>query len=854
MKTKKASRLYKLFRPANYELNIDLSNSDKFKGHVTVVGNKVSAPSKRITLHQRGLKIDKATVYKINKDQKTKVDIARINHHHSKNEVRLHTKETVYPGTYVIEISYSGKITEPMHGIYKSSYSYKEDTKDILATQFESHYAREALPCIDEPEAKATFSVTIKHPPGTTALSNMPSASTKQQNNYQITTFEKTPIMSSYLLAFIVGELHCVETKTKDGIVVRSWGSLARDKKELQYSADECAKALEFFTEYFSVPFPLSKCDQVALPDFDSGAMENWGLITYREIAMLTDPDNRSVSNEQYVSLVIAHEVSHQWFGNLVTMKWWDDLWLNESFASLMEYVALDHIHPEWNVWEMYTASDVLSTTSRDIYSDIQPVGVKVTDPDLIDSLFDPGIVYAKGGRLLKMLKEHVGDEAFRLGLKKYFKQHKYKNATRDDLWEAVSDASGKDIGSLMTPWLEQPGMPVVSIESKNSVLSLSQGRFTLDKDIKGQTWPIPLLTTNEKFPEVMGQDTYEINDFSGNTTINQNGSGHYLVNYQSKTLEKEAQVAILKSSNSSARINYLNDVYVLSRKGHKHLDTALDFINSIFAQEDRDAVWTMVTRILYACSLLTEGDDKTDVEVKKYKKHISKKHFDNLGWMHQDSDDANTRQLRHTMISLMCASEDSEIIDYTKKIYKDSKNINNIDAEIRNTILAANVRHSGPEIAYNLLEQYPNSSPDVQADITSAVSATKDTKLAKDILSKAFGEKGFVRNQDILRWYVAFVRNKYTKNLTWDYLVNNWDWFEAKLSGSKNFDFLPIYSASVMSTQKELNDYQKLFSDKKHIKALSQNIKVGEADIKARIEWRDRDEKIIKQWFNDRA
>ncbi len=306
-----------------------------------------------------------------------------------------------------------------MHGLYPCFYEHEGKKKKLLATQFESHHAREVFPCVDEPEAKAIFDLTLTTPKRETVLSNTPikkssvfrgQESEKEKsfsklttdNRLMKTTFETTPRMSTYLLAFAVGEIHCSESKTQDGITMRTWATVAQPKSFTKFANDEAVKVLEFFTDYFQTPFPLKKLDQIALPDFESAAMENWGLITYREIALLTDPDNRSQSSEQYVAEVVAHEVSHQWFGNLVTMKWWDDLWLNESFASLMMHLALDALHSDWAQWEEYTASDVIFASSRDIFKDVQPVRIDVKHPDEIMTLFDPAIVYAKGGRLLK--------------------------------------------------------------------------------------------------------------------------------------------------------------------------------------------------------------------------------------------------------------------------------------------------------------------------------------------------------------------------------------------------------------------------------------------------------------------
>ena len=314
-------RLFQQFQPQHYELAIEPdANSMTFGGTVTIEGRKVGPPSQRLTLHQKDLKIADAKLIKHDKKGDREITVSRTNTHGSFDELRLHADEMLYPGQYTVSMSFKGKITKSLQGVYPCFYKHDGKDKVVIATQLESHHAREVFPCIDEPEAKATFDVSYTAPKGQTVLSNMPSKASKAVGNKVTTSFETTPKMSVYLLAFIAGELHNVETKSKSGVTVRSWSTVAQPKSHLEYSAHEAADTLDFFADYFKTPYPLPKLDQVALPDFDAAAMENWGVVTYREMALLADTKNRSISSEQFVSQVIAHELSHQWFGNLVTM------------------------------------------------------------------------------------------------------------------------------------------------------------------------------------------------------------------------------------------------------------------------------------------------------------------------------------------------------------------------------------------------------------------------------------------------------------------------------------------------------------------------------------------------------
>lgn len=850
--TKEAKHLFEQFRPTRYDLNIVLDKqAGTFSGKVNISGRKVGRPSKRLTFHQNGLKIKNAKITRSDKKGQTNIKVNRINTHARYHEVRLHSDEMLYPGDFVVHLEFSGKITQHMQGIYYCHFEHNGQKKSLLATQFESNHAREAFPCIDEPEAKAVFALTLSTPAKEITLSNTPIVKQSTRQGRTITVFADTPIMSSYLLAFVTGEMHAVEKKTKDGIVVKSWSSIAQDKKYLEYSANEAVRILEFYTDYFGVAYPLPKCDQVALPDFDAGAMENWGLITYREIALLSDPVNRSTANEQYISLVIAHELSHQWFGNLVTMKWWDDLWLNESFASIMEHIALDAIHPDWQQWEAYTASDVISTSSRDIYSNIQPVGVEVSDPDLLETLFDPGIVYAKGARLLKMLRDYIGDKAFKSGLRYYFKAHAYSNASRDDLWHCLTAASKRDIASIMTPWLTQSGMPVVKVKQTRDQILISQQRFLLDNKPDERLWPIPLLASQSLSPDLVSKVEETVTSENANwTIINQYASGHYITHYTMAAHNKALGRAIQHSNiPTESRINILNDNLLLAKRGDISLTSVLDIVNNC-SHEPRESVWDLIIRTVGTAKQLTEGNKKTEVLLNDLKVKLATHWYEQLGWQDRNSEDSNTKLLRTSSIALMVSGEDNQANQEALRIYKNSKSITTINAEQRSVILGVAVRKSGKQVVERLLKEYPYATPDLQLDITSALGSTHNQLLAKTILEQALGRDGFVRQQDILRWLAVFLRNFYVRPVAWDFIERSWNWLEEVLIASKAFDYLPLYCSNVISTQEWADKYHSFFADKQHIKVLRQNIAVGEADIAARVAWRKRDEKHIITWL----
>ncbi len=852
---KKVKRLYEQFQPENYGLDIVIDKENMtFSGSVVITGKKTGRPSQRITFHQKDLKIISAQIVKHDKKGNEQVTVSRINNHASLDEVRLHTETMIYPGLYTVTFAFEGVITTPMHGLYPCSFEHDGQQKILLATQFESHHAREVFPSIDEPEAKATFDLSLTTPMET-VLANTPVLKTETVTKYLIkTTFETTPVMSTYLLAFVTGEMQSQEAKTKDGTIMRTWSTVAQPVEFLKYANDEAVKILEFFTEYFQTPFPLKKCDQVALPDFESGAMENWGLITYREVALLADPDNRSQSSEQYVSMVIGHELSHQWFGNLVTMKWWDDLWLNESFASLMEHIALDDLHPDWHQWEQYTASDVISCSWRDIFKDVQAVHVDVTHPDEISTLFDPAIVYAKGGRLLKMMREYIGDEAFRGALKNYFAKHAYKNTIGDDLWREMSAVSGKDINAFMEPWLSQSGMPLIDVAQKSGKIELSQKRFILDSQDDTSLWPVPLLASQPLETDILPVARITLQHPTKEpAVINQYGSGHMVVHYtDGETRRYIAKAFTEQTLLPESRINIMNDQLLLARGGAASLTESLDIIIQT-ATEPRDAVWMIMSRTVGTAIGLTEGDEKTEQSIKAFRRATAKYWYGRLGWDDRDKDTPNDKALRQTILSLMVASEDeSAVAEALKRYTSASGKVANLPAEQRAMIISAVVKKGEPVID-ELLEQYKLSpNPDVQLSICAGITNTKDSKIGSYIIEQALGKKGFVRPQDIFRWYAYLMRNRHARPAAWEWLITNWDRLEKLFGDGKAFEYFVIYSASPINTRDWQEKFIEFFTPKREIVALKRNITIALSEIEARIAWRDREEKLIRDYFAD--
>jgi aminopeptidase N len=853
---KSVARLFTQFQPKTYDVTFDLDeNAMRFRGQVTIEGRKTGRPSQRITLHQNGLTVTAARITKHDKQGDQAVPVSRINHQASLNEVRLHTEAMVYPGDYQLEIEFEAPITTGMTGIYPCFFRQGDQDKQLIATQFESHHAREAFPCIDEPEAKAVFTLTLKTRPGITALGNTPVAHQTEADGKLVTTFEPTPKMSSYLLAFVTGDLIARSTNTNRGTQVRVLATTAQPAESLDFALDVAKRSIEFFEDYFGVDYPLAKADHVALPDFSSGAMENWGLITYRERVLLAYPGETAQSTLEQIALVIAHETSHQWFGNLVTMRWWDDLWLNESFANMMEYQAVDHMFPEWHVWDTFISSEGLSAFRRDAVAGVQAVKTEVSHPDEISSLFDPSIVYAKGGRLLFMLKNYIGEEAFREGLKTYFNLHAYGNTEGSDLWQALSEASGKDIAAFMNPWLTRSGFPLVTVTQDGQTATLAQQQFLDDpkKADPERFWPVPLFTNAPGQPEAFTGPSRELQLGSDDTMlVNTSARGHYLVRYTSDT-QKQAVVNLVRTKQltEADRLMLLNNGSMLAKAGYQPYADVLQLLRA-YDQETSEPVWDIMALIVGEGRRFIDLDAALEDRIKPFVDQLVAAQVKRLGWEAREGESAADQKLRALVLGLSAYAENPATVQKATELFaafKDSAVA--LTAELRALVFIVPVKN-GDDAAFDFLLNLHDTTQnsDLKSDACDALTATRDPQRAEQLLARLKDPK-LVKPQDVDRWLVYLLRNRYTRATAWDWLVANWSWLEETFKNDKSYDYLPRYAASAVSTREYQQKYLDLFENKQDQLLLKRNIQLGIEEIATRVAWLERDLAGVQRFFS---
>lgn len=827
----KVPRLLDTFTPNHYNLTLDLTRAEEkeFYGTVIISGDSTS---ESISLHSKGLTIQSATI----DNQPADVSFGEF------DELRL-SQPNLENGNHTIHINFSGNITDAMHGLYPCYFTHNGVKKQLFATQFESHHAREVFPCVDEPAAKAEYDLTLVTRTGITVLGNMPVKSEEENGDSLTTMFEKTPRMSGYLLAFVIGELHKKSAHTKSGVEVNVWATPAQNENTLDFALDVATRSIDFYDEYFGVKYPLPKSDHVALPDFSSGAMENWGLITYRESCLLADPELTPESSRRFIATVIAHELSHQWFGNLVTMQWWNDLWLNESFANMMEYVAIDTLQPNWHMWEDFATNEVTAALRRDSLDGVQSVQADVNHPDEISTLFDPAIVYAKGGRLLVMVRKLIGEEAFRAGLKSYFEKFAYKNTVGNDLWQELESASGQPIVNLMNAWISQPGLPVVSVSSSHDVATLSQERlFIGEHQPSDALWPIPLFANQPLDVKILDQKETTVS-IEKPLQLNCGLSAHFITKYDEST--REYLLKKITELPTLDKICILQDATILARAGFKNSASLLPLALSL-KTETNEKVFGMAAGALTELRKFVDDNDAARDSLKRISGEFTRATFEELGWDEKDGESDDDRERRTTALSLMMYSEDKEVLNEAKTRFDNNK-LENLPTEIRALIISANVRHfETPEMIDNLFATYKNTpSNDLQNDIAIGLTSTKNPKTAEKILAN-IKDSNIIRPQDASRWFVYLIRTRESRQIAWNWLKENWAWVEDTFGDDKSYDDFIRYAATSLLTTDELNDFRQFFEPMENIPALTRTIKLGITEISARVELIKRDKEAV--------
>ncbi len=821
------AHLLDVFVPKNYQLYFDINRQTKKISGVTKISGR--ALKTDLALHQKFLNI---------KTVKVNGQAVAFTSSDDSETVNFTSPTT---GPVELEVSYDTALTDTMMGIYPSYYEVDGVKKQLIGTQFETTSARQAFPSVDEPAAKAIFEMAIKfdEQAGETVLSNMPEVQVEDGVHY----FAPTLKMSTYLVAFAFGDLQAKKTETKSGVEIGVFATKAHQAKELDFALDIAKRSIEFFEDYYQTPYPLPHSWQLALPDFSAGAMENWGLVTYREAYLLLDPDNTPLATKRVVATVIAHELAHQWFGDLVTMNWWEDLWLNESFANMMEYVAIDALEPNWKIWEAFQTSEAPLALQRDATDGVQSVFVEIKDPAEIDSLFDGAIVYAKGSRLLVMVRALIGDQALRTGLKNYFADHQYANSVGADLWDALGQASGLNIGAIMKSWLEQPGYPVLDLKVVDGDLIVSQKQFFIGQgQDQNRLWQVPLhanfdapqlLTTKElnlgSYQELRAKVGHALRLNLGNTS-------HLVVDYSDELLaDILTEVDTLSAID---QLQLLQDLRLLAESGRKSHAELLPLLLKL--KDSKSAIVTeTLSQVIAKLKFFVNPDSQGEKDLKALVASLSQAQLKRLGLEAKESDSNDDLLVRPLVLDAALYAENAELIAAAHDLFlANQAKLVALPVAVRALVLKNEVLNfNSDQLFDNLLVSYQKTSDSsFKQDLLAALTKTKKQPQLEKLVSH-FEDADVIKPQDLRAWYVNVLANPRGEQLAWDWLRNEWSWLEAKVGGDMEFPTYLTVTARVLHTAERLAEFKAFFEPKLTNPEISREITMDTKVIASRVD-----------------
>ncbi|KAF2764464.1 hypothetical protein EJ03DRAFT_385927 [Teratosphaeria nubilosa] len=763
---------------------------------------------------------------------------------------------------------FTGTLNDNMAGFYRSSYKdEKGNEKWMATTQFEPTDARRAFPAFDEPALKATFTVTLIADHHLTCLSNMDVAGEKDVESAmagkkrKAVTFNKSPIMSTYLLAFIVGELQHYETNAFR-LPVRVYATPDKNIEQCKFSAELAAKTLAFYEKEFGIAFPLPKMDMVAIPDFSAGAMENWGLVTYRVVDLLLDEKKASANTKLRVAEVVQHELAHQWFGNLVTMDFWDGLWLNEGFATWMSWYSCNHFFPEWKVWQGYVTDSLQSALGLDGLRSSHPIEVPVKRADEINQIFD-AISYEKGSCVIRMVSKHLGEDVFMEGIRRYLKKHAYGNTETGDLWAALSDASGKDVERIADIWTKNVGYPVLSVQedAANTAITVKQNRFLRTADVKPEEdkilYPVFLgLKTKEGVDESLTlnerQGTFKLPDLDF-YKLNADHSGIYRTSYPPERLQKLGQNAKDGLLSVEDRAGMLADAGALTAAGYQETSGLLSLIRE-FDSEPEFVVWDEINaRVGSVRAAWIFEDQKVRDGLKAFQRDLVSGKAHQLGWTFKDTDGHIEQQFKSLLFFSAASTGDEKTkkaaFDMFEKFVKGDRSA--IHSNLRGGVYATVLQYGGEKEYNAILKEYEtNPNADERNTALRSLGRAKQPELIKRTLAYALSKE--VKDQDIYIPLAGLRSHQEGIIALWEWLKENWETLKKKLPPSLSMLGSVVGMATSSFTKEEqLKDVEAFFR-KLGDKGFSRNLAQSMDSVKAKIGWLERDRGDIEKWLKE--
>ena len=830
-------------KPERYEIFLkpDLIGFS-FEGEETI-SLVLSKPTKEITLHSAEIDIKSAEWIKGSQESIG----GRVEYNKKAETATFIFPKSLKTGKGELKIKFSGILNDKMRGFYRSKYGEKH----MATTQFESTDARRAFPSFDEPNQKAIFDVTLMIPGNTVAISNTVESVVKEDEaGWKVVKFAPTPKMSTYLLAFIVGEFEYIEAPLRQGsagqgnTMVRVFTTPGK-KDQAKFALDVAVKCMKYYEDYFDIKYPLPVLDMIAIPDFAAGAMENWGAVTYRESTLLIDEEKSSSANKQWVAMVIAHELAHQWFGNLVTMEWWTHLWLNEGFASFIEYLAIDEIFPEYDIWTQFISTELADAFSLDALKNTHPIEVEVGDPAEISEIFDR-ISYSKGASVLRMLWKYLGEKDFRDGLRHYLKRHQYGNASTEDLWKALEEVSGKPVGKIMANWTSKSGHPLIRVQRTGNRQQLIQERFFISpiskRESKDNTiWSIPI---NGK---LMDKKSME---WTGNGKLNLGEVSLVRVDYPHQYLKSlESQV---KSGKLGApdRLGLIRDSFDLAQSGNSPTTLALELAKSYINETDY-IVWSELTGQLSQLDNLLALEDFYP-KFQAYGREVYSKIAAKMGWDKRSGEKHTDSLLRAMALYQLGKYGELGIIREAQERFKKGSprsagGAGRIEPDLRGVVYNLVAGNGGQKEWNSLVKMYKEEDNQQEKDrLGRSLGLFKSKTLLKRSLEFAISKD--VRFQNTLGIIVSVWGNSEGRYLAWEFIKKNWKMLKERYAGGHYFTrvFSPAGEFTKVSDAKDIEEFVKKNPTPEAERTIAQTLE----RIYANSEWLKRDKEGIKRFL----
>ncbi len=756
-------------------------------GEVTI-DVEVLAPTRRLVLNANALEITSATID--GAAATPELDAAE-------QTLAVTAAEPLAPGRHALRLGFTGKIVRTAEGLFAEKYQTPAGEKQMLSTQMEPTDARRVFPCWDEPVFRATFQLTVTVPEGHTAVSNGPiTAERPLGDGRREVEFAATPSMASYLVVLCMGEFDVLRDEV-DGVQLGIY-TTAGKREQARYAMEATKRIVSYYNDYFGVKYPLPKLDQIAVPGGFSGAMENWGGITYNESVLLFDPATSSQGTKEMIFAIIAHEIAHQWFGNLVTMAWWDNLWLNEGFASWMGTKATDHFNPGWQVW-LRANGEKEEAMARDARPTTHPIQQPVLNESGATDAFDT-ITYLKGQGFIRMLENYLGADIFRAGIRAYLAKHAYGSTTTADLWAALEKASGKPVGEFAAAWTEQPGFPVVRVAARDvdgrREVELTQERFTLnDPAPKPLTWQVPVTLAAVDQPAsartvlLSGETARVLLDAPAGSPVlaNLGNTGFYRTAYApdlaSALAEKLSQLP------EDDRVNLLGDAWALVEADRNEVGVYLNLVARLDRGETSLAVWQEVLGGLGTIEAL-QRDQPGEVAFRAWFSERLRGQWERLGWDALPGEPSNDGLLRAGVLRSLGLGGDATVLAEARaRFAKFQRDPASLAADLRGPVFNV-VGRFADEATWETLLGLARAADGVeeQQRYYGALEAAADPALARRTLALALDP---ATPTAIAPWVVAGVADRHPA-LAWDFAQENADALLAKVTFFARNDYFP--------------------------------------------------------------